>query len=203
MNNTSMHILGLDPAFSNTGIVLAEYDLRRATIAIKELRLVHTESDKAGRKTVRKNSDDLRRATETLRALDLAIADHQPSFAFCEVPIGAQSARAAWSLGIAVGLIAHVGSLVPLIQLTPKEVKDVTGEVQPDKADMIRWASKMYPAANWPRKSNGSIIAGKAEHMADATAAIHAGVLTDEFRRTVSLLRVMRGTVSASAEMTA
>ena len=184
MNNI-INILGIDAAFANTGIILASYNADTSEVTINDLRLVQTKADKADKKVVRKNSDDLRRAGETLNALDMAIANHTPSIAFCEVPFGAQSARAAWSLGIAVGLIAHVASKVPLIQVTPKEVKDVVNTKFPDKAQMIEWAVNKYPDVNWPRRG-GKIVAGQAEHMADAIATIHAGIRTDDFRRSVA-----------------
>lgn len=188
-------VIGLDAAFANTGIVLGEYDIHSRKIVVNELRLVQTAADKANKKIVRKNSDDLRRAKETINAIDQAIADHDAAFIFCEVPFGAQSARAAWSLGIAVGIIAHANSKVPVIQVTPKEVKNVVGEKFPDKAQMIAWAAKQYPDANWPMQNRGGkqeIVAGKAEHMADAVATIHAGIATDEFQRTIAMFRVMR-----------
>lgn len=187
-------ILGIDAAFANTGIVLAEYDIETNTVFVKELRLVQTTADKANKKVVRKNSDDLRRAAEAITAVDKAIEDHKPVFAVVEVPFGAQSARAAWALGIAVGIIAHVASKVSLIQVTPKEVKDVVGEKFPDKAQMIAWAYRNYPDANWPMQKRGGkleIVAGKAEHMADGVAAVHAGIVTDEFKRTVSMWKRM------------
>lgn len=183
--------IGIDAAFSNTGIVLGEYDLLTRKPAMRELRLVTTEADKAGKKVVRKNSDDVRRAREIVRGLQGAIEDHKPKFAFVEVPMGAQSARAAWSLGIAVGIIAMVAEQVSLIQVTPKEVKEVVGIPHADKAEMIAWAHNAYPGVNWPVRG-GKVIAGKAEHLADAIAAVHAGIKTDEFQRTVSMLSVLR-----------
>lgn len=190
--NHRIPILGIDAAFANTGLALAYYDVDSETVEVADLRLIKTEADKAGKKVVRKNSDDLRRAAEVIVGSDKALVDHQPAFAFAEVPTGAQSARAAWALGIAVGLIAHTASKVPLIQVTPKEVKDVTGEKFPDKAQMIDWAVRKHPNAPWPKRG-GKIVAGQAEHLADAVAAIHAGLQTDEFRRAVSMIRVMRG----------
>lgn len=186
-----MKIMGLDAAFANVGIALGTYDLVTGQVEIQDLRLSKTVADKAGKKVVRKNSDDLRRAKESVSAINQAIADHGVQIVFCEIPSGAQSARAAWALGIAVGIVA--GIQPPLIQLTPKEVKDVTGERYPDKSHMIAWATKMYPDANWPRTGKGAIVAGRAEHLADAVATIHAGVKTEEFQRTVAMARSMSG----------
>lgn len=186
----TIRIMGIDAAFSNTGIVLASTDTS-GNIEVQELRLVHTEADKAGKKVVRKNSDDLRRAREVIDGLYKAIDDHNPAFVMCEVPFGAQSARAAWALGCSLGIIAAVSARVPVIQVTPKEVKDVVDSKFPDKEQMIAWAVSKYPDANWPKRA-GKVVKGQAEHMADAVAALHAGVRTDEFQRTISTLRAMR-----------
>ena len=62
--------------------------------------------------------------------------------------------------------------------LTPKEIAD---------EEMINQAVALYPDANWPMRG-GKIVAGTAEHMADAIAAIHAGVNTPEFTNLMKLL---------------
>jgi len=184
-----MNLIGLDAAFANTGIVLGGYDMKSGAIIVDELRLVTTAADKANKKVVRKNSDDLRRAKEIIEGIERAIADHKPSFVMVEVPTGTQSARSAWSLGIAVGVIAGIKR--PLIQVTPKEVKDVTGEKFPDKEQMIAWAHRNWPAANWPMRG-GRIVASQAEHMADACAVIAAGCKTEEFKRSLAMLQILR-----------
>lgn len=194
-----MKIMGLDAAFANVGIALGTYDLNSGALEVEELRLSKTVADKAGKKVVRKNSDDLRRAKESVAAIREAIADHGVQIVFCEIPSGAQSARAAWALGIAVGIIAGIEQ--PLIQLTPKEVKDVTGERYPDKSHMIAWATNKYPDINWPRTGKGAIVAGRAEHLADAVATIHAGIKTEEFQRTVAMARSMSGVRADSTFM--
>ena len=198
----TIKLLGIDAAFANTGMALCEYELETGSIIVNELRLCKTEADKANKKVVRKNSDDLRRTSESIDALDQAIDEFAPSFAICEVPTGTQSARSAWCLGIAVGVIGHVAKRVPLIQVTPKEVKDVTGLKFPDKAEMIEWASTKHPGANWPMqtvKGVKSIVAGKAEHMADAVAVVHAGVRTTEFRGYLNLrTAILSGNVAIS-----
>lgn len=187
----SIKLLGMDAAFSNTGLVVATYDYQVNLLTIDDMVLIQTEADKAGKKVIRKNSDDVRRAGEIVKALDIVIDLHQPSMCMVEVPSGAQSARASWALGIAVGCIGFVQSRIPLVQVTPKEVKEVVGVKFPDKAQMIEWAVAAYPNAPWPMRG-GKIVAGKAEHLADAVAAIHAGINTDDFKRSMAMLRVMR-----------
>lgn len=188
-------IMALDAAFANTGIALGTFNVDTNQLSFKSLALVQTEADKKNRKVVRRNSDDLRRARLMVASMTETIQDYRPHFVFCEVPSGTQSARASWALGIAVGVIAYVANQVPLIQVSPTEVKEVvtraTGEKHPDKEQIIEWATKAYPDLNWPVRG-GKIIARKAEHLADAIAAAHAGVKSDDFRAALSLaLRVM------------
>ena len=67
---------------------------------------------------------------------------------------------------------------VPIIEVTESESKKVfTGKRTATKDEMIVKAMELYPDANWPYHQ-GSLSATKAEHMADAISAIHAGVLS-------------------------
>lgn len=188
----SIRVMGLDPAFANVGVFLAEVDLATGSITGHRLELITNSADKANKKVVRKNSDDLRRAKETVAQLQYLMREWEPSFIFAEIPSGAQSARAAWALGIAVGVLA--GLPCPIIQLLPREVKEVTGQKHPDKQDMMNWAYKAFPDLNWiTHKRGGENVpsASKNEHLADACAVTVAGVATDEFKSVLSMIKAM------------
>ena len=58
---------------------------------------------------------------------------------------------------------------------------EITGKASATKQQGIDWASGLYPDANWP-KLKDQIITSKAEHMADAVAAVHAGIKTETFK---------------------
>jgi len=93
------------------------------------------------------------------------------------------------SYGVCIGILASMKK--PLIQVTPNEVKlAAVGKKTATKEQMIEWAINKYPTAPWlTRKFKGQITHVKSnEHLADATAAIHAGVKTDEFKRMLVLL---------------
>ena len=94
------------------------------------------------------------------------------------------------SYGVCVGVLGAIRSLgIPLIEVTPTEVKVAfTGNKTATKEEMIAEAIKLYPQANFPNQ-RGRITA-KAEHVADAIAAIHAGVNTPMFQ---NLLRLFSG----------
>lgn len=192
-----IRVVGLDPSMSNFGIAKATLDTDSMTFALDDLVLVKTEPehDKRARKVVRKNSEDLERA----RLLHKGIIEHTKSaaLAFAEVPVGSQSARAMASYGMCLGILAACP--IPLIQVTPTEVKLAGAGIKTaSKEEMIAWALKKYPGANWLRyQQNGKGFkkddpSSANEHLADATAAIEAGILTDQFRQTVAMMSQLR-----------
>ncbi|MCL2874707.1 MAG: hypothetical protein FWF12_00130 [Betaproteobacteria bacterium] len=186
-----MKIIGCDPSLRNFGIVTADLNIDTMEFKIQEMRLIESEDNAKKAKTVRKNSDDLRRA----RALHegFVAACQGAGMAFIEVPVGSQSARAMASYGICIGVLAACP--VPMIQLTPTEVKlAMTGEKTATKDEMIEAAVKAHPEAKWlTRKLGGKLsLISSNEHLADATGAIMAGLKTDEFRAILATLRCLR-----------
>jgi Holliday junction resolvasome RuvABC endonuclease subunit len=178
-------LVGIDPSLSNLGVARMVYDTERNELAVETLTLTQTE--RRVNKVVRQNSDDLRRATELYGAMVLATTDR--ALAFAEIPSGAQHARAAYSFGMVIGLLASIR--IPLIQVQPQEVKlAAVGTKTASKEEMIEWAVESYPDAPWIRKQvKGALkVVDKNEHIADAVAAVHAGVRTDEFKRMLSML---------------
>lgn len=188
---TILRVVGIDPAMRNFGFVKGTIDLSSDNyeFTIERLELVQTETDKETKKTVRKNSDDLVRARKLHNAVQAFCQD--ANMVFAEIPIGSQSARAMASYGICIGVLASIKK--PLVQLTPTEVKlAAVGDKNASKNDMIAWATSAYPDANWlTTKRNGVIsFTNNNEHLADAVATIHAGILSDQFLQAVSILAV-------------
>lgn len=205
MSSNILKVVGMDPSMSNFGFAKADLDVDTLNFDVTDLILTSTdpEKDKKTRKQVRKNSEDLDRA----RILHAALQEHCKGawMAFVEVPHGSQSARAMASYGMCIGVLASCS--IPLIQLTEREVKEAGAGVRnATKEEMIEWAVKTYPKAPWlrhTRSSNGKVGKGgfivgayKAgdptsanEHLADATAAIKAGIESDQFLQVLSMLR--------------
>lgn len=185
---SKIKIVGIDPALRNFGFAQATLDVHTLEYQIDNLILVESESE-AG-KTVRKNSDDLRRAQQLYGGLVLACTG--AALAIAEVPVGSQSARAMASYGMCVGVLAACP--VPLIQVLPHEVKlAATGYKQAAKEEMIEWAMGRFPSANWlMRKSKGQMVPmNDNEHLADACAAIEAGIKTAQFQQAIAMYRSM------------
>ncbi|NUB23353.1 hypothetical protein [Azospirillum brasilense] len=182
-------VIGCDPSPQNWGLARAIVRLSNlSTLAepvleIAALRLVRT-APAGGKKVVRKSSDDLQRAGVILAEFRSFCAG--AALCMVEVPSGCQSARGAMSNGICVGILSN--AVLPLIQVDPSEVKLATvGSKTASKADMIAWATALYPDADWLRDRSGSLIAAN-EHLADAVASIHAGMKTAEFRAAASMM---------------
>lgn len=179
-------VVGFDPSLRNWGIAESMLDLDTGYLDTPVLSIVET-VDLTG-KQVRNNSNDLHIAEQLAKG---AIpAAKRAKAIFVEVPVGSQSARAMASYGVCVGVLGAIRSLgIPLIEVTPTEVKVAfTGKKTATKEEMIAEALKLYPQANFPNQ-RGRVTA-KAEHVADAIAAIHAGVNTPMFQ---NLLRLFSG----------
>jgi Holliday junction resolvasome RuvABC endonuclease subunit len=186
-------VVGIDPAMSNLGLARAEVDIHTLEWTITNVHLVSTEgAKKAEAKVVRKSSDDLRRAKE-LRA---GLADYikGAGMAVGEVPTGTQSARGSLGNGMSIMLLA--GLPCPLIEVSPTEVKVASvGHKHATKDEVIQWAVAKWPNAGWITKTvKGKVsLTAANEHMADACAAIAASFRTDEFHRSMAMLRAASG----------
>lgn len=202
--------VGIDAAFANMGFVKVLVDtelLARAAICrdamppssyikCESLCLVSTVPEQ--QKVVRKSSDRLRRGAELRQAMLRECTGC--TFAFVEVPSGTQNANAAFGLGIAVGILS--GCPVPIIEVSQQEVKTAVAGMKvkkgASKAEIIEWASKLWPDANWHRAPHKSVSKGRTlpagrltednEHLADALATVVAGVATPEFQRLITLM---------------
>ena len=178
-------IIAIDPSLRNTGVALGHYD--EAGLHLTALHLIETEKTK--HKQTRKNSDDLACARLILDELRRHYAEHAPVVTFVEVPSGTQSARASWSLGIMLGLIASLPH--PVVELTAQQVKKgFTGNKTASKETMIETAVSQHPHLAWLRR--GERLLNKNEHLADAVAVAHVGVSTVAFRELLSVIRAAR-----------
>lgn len=176
-------VVGFDPSLTNWGIAEGQLDLLSGELTDVLLTLI--EPEKSGNKQVRQNSTDLH-VSEQL-ALAAIKAAQAAKVVFVECPVGSQSARAMASYGICVGILGAIRALgIPIIELTATELKlQFAGCKTATKQQMIDAALSYYPHANFP--SHRGKLTAKAEHVADALAAIHAGVNTPVFRQIMRL----------------
>lgn len=179
-----LKLIGCDPSLRNWGLAIGSYDL-----ASKKLDIAHVDvtcPEIPSGKQVRQNSKDIESAFQLYKG---AIAATEGAHAvFIEVPVGSQSARAMASYGICVGVLGALrANGIPFFEVTPTEVK-LAGpkDKLASKKQMIEWAMATHPEANWPTyKQNGKVLVSeaKAEHQADAVAAIYAGINSNAFQQ--------------------
>lgn len=176
-------VVGFDPSLNHWGIAEGKLDL--TTGYLSNLVLDTIEPEKKQGKQVRQNSVDIQRA-EDLAAIVIPVAQRN-KVVFVECPVGSQSAAAMKAYGIVVGVLGAIRALgIPVIEVTALESKKIfTGDKNASKDRMIATAVGLYPEANFPIYRDE--IAKKAEHVADAIAAIHAGVQTPVFKNLMRL----------------
>lgn len=181
-------VVGCDPSLRNWGLAGGTLNLETRQLKIDWLELINPVLPKG--KQVRQNSLDLASAQQLFEGTLAKAQDAQAIFV--EIPVGSQSARAMASYGVCVGVLGALrGHGIPFFEVTPTEVKMATaGSKTATKDEMICWATQAHPEANWPaykRLGASSISSAKAEHMADAIGAIHAGTKTNLFNQLVSM----------------
>lgn len=176
-------VVGMDPSLTNWGIAKGLLDLEDGCLEVLDLQVIETEVGK--NKQVRVNSTDLGRAE--LLAKSAMEAAQWSKVVFAEVPVGSQSANAMKAYGVCVGILGAIrASGVQIIEVTALEVKlHLSGKKHATKEQMIKAAVALYPNANFPKQ--GERVTNKAEHVADALGAIHAGVHTPVFQNLMRL----------------
>ena len=182
-------VAGLDPSMSNFGITLADLHVDSLELKITDMILVETAPDST--KQVKKVSDDLCRAY-ALREGMLKALEGRVHVAFSEIPLGsaAKYDNAIFIAGFVIGILA--GCPIPIIEVFPQDVKmAAVGHRQASKEEMIAWATSKYPAAPWrTRPLRGKRVpTASNEHLADACAAIHAGIETRGFEQMIAMRR--------------
>lgn len=184
-------VVGLDPSLRNWGVVVGSMlPGVPSSLLINELNVLNPLLSKG--KQVRQNSLDLESAKQLAEGVIAAVKGAQ--VVFVEVPVGSQSARAMASYGICCGVLGAIRAIgIPLLEVSPNEVKLAsTGKSTASKREMIQWAMTKHPEAPWPMyKVRGvqEVSEAKAEHMADAVAAIYAGLVSNSFQQMLTFIR--------------
>lgn len=180
-----LKVCGWDPSMRNWGVAIGNYDVDANALHLERLVLSQTEPDKS--KQVRKNSSDIATAFQLYQhAMNSVIGIDA---VFVEVPHGSQSAAAMKGYGLVTGVLGALrASGIRFFEVSALEVKMISvGKKDATKAEMVSWAVSRHPEGNWP-KHQGAISLSKAEHLADATAAIYAGIASNTFQQVLPFL---------------
>jgi hypothetical protein len=82
-----------------------------------------------------------------------------------------------------------------MIEVTPAEVKLAGFGIRTaTKQEMIAWATDKHPEANWKMRmlKGKKVLTSDNEHMADATAAIYAGMKTEQFKTAIAMANMFK-----------
>lgn len=183
-------VVGFDPSLRNWGVAKGIYQINENKVIIQYLDVIKPIITQG--KKVRNNFKDLE-AGEQLAKGAWGHAEHAQAV-FVEVPHGSQSARASVGYGVCIGVLGALKtSGVPFYDVSEAEVKAATtGNRKAEKEDTIAWAMKQHPEAVWPMQIQlgiTSVVASRAEHMADAIGAIYAGIASKAFQQALLLLK--------------
>jgi Holliday junction resolvasome RuvABC endonuclease subunit len=179
-----LRIVGVDPSLRNWGLAKGTYDVERKQLTIAEIHVIQPTLPKGNK--IRKSAIDLIAAEALAHGMLEFVGEAHMTFV--EVPHGSQSAAAMKGYGICIGVLGALREAgMPFFELNQREVKlAAVGQKDATKHEMIDWAMAQHPEANWPMKTSKGIqtvISGKAEHMADAIATIHAGIQSAYFNQ--------------------
>lgn len=194
MQLSAIKVVGLDSSLRNWGIAQGSVVLGQPdSLQIHVVDVINPSLSKG--KQVRQNSLDLESAKQLCEGAIKAAKGAQAIFV--EVPVGSQSARAMASYGVCVGVLGSLKAMgIPIFEVTPAEVKLAgAGKATASKLEMINWAVAKHPEAPWPTyKKHGEvhINTAKAEHQADATAAIYAGMACSSFQHLLHFLKQLK-----------
>lgn len=183
MSNQSVTLIaaGLDPSLSNIGASKMEltFNQEGKIVAHKLISVAISQTHPDKKKSRRKNEEDRARAVIHHEFLKDYLKD--VDIVFCELPVGSQSARPMASYGICIGITAAIE--LPFFVVAPTDLKlAACRNKQATKEDMISWAIRKFPNANWLQGKSASVLK-KNEHIADSLAAIVAGVKTEQFKQ--------------------
>lgn len=166
--NKKLKLLGFDPSMSNWGVAAGIYHTDMESLEIKYTNTISPVS------TLSTNKRDVSIAAQLFTALDPLIK--QADVICVEVPTGSQGFRPAVNYAMCctlVGVISTYG--VPIIQVSPQDVKSVVGASSASKRDVVEWVNEAHPEIALPHHK-GRLNVEASNHYCDAIVAIHAAL---------------------------
>lgn len=173
--------ISIDPSLRNTAFVYGH--IADGKIKLEGSAIIQTIKDT--NKQVRASSQLVDRCRKLIIGTKNYVNIHKPDVCFSETPSGAQSFNSAVSYAVSCAIIACVEPQP--IEVSPQEVKNVTGLKNPSKKEIIELVDKKYPDF-LPKKKDGTILLAEAEHIADAIIVVEAGLQTKQYLQIKNIL---------------
>jgi len=175
-----MIVFGVDPGLAHLGVAVAKLGPTQFRITY----VISTERSDRKRK-IRSVDDSTARLQSLSRELETLLDDYRPALLACEAPSYPRDAGTAAKIGMSWGAVVALAEArgIPVLVFTPQECKKaLCGRISATKDEVQRKLEELYPGigALWPRGARGGTAL--IEHAADAAAAIHAALKTNEVR---------------------
>lgn len=171
--NNPITIIGFDPSLRNWGYCIATYADDKLTF--HQGGVLHSKPDDLERQ----NLKDLQSVTQLYNQLKGLVNEHKPKYLVAELPVGSQSSRAMVSYATCICLSAVLAyadgsNTIPLLTVTPNQVKVAVGKRDATKDEVINWVFTHYPnTQQWLK----DVPKTKQEHICDAIVATHIALL--------------------------
>lgn len=177
-------VLGLDPAWRNTGwSVLEIMDNFNSVADIGTIKTPNPDIPLEDYKNLNEKNDII----HIIKSVDKLLDKIQPDILCTEIPMGAQSASGMKMYAFTIAVLSYLAQEypeLPTYYVQPKWVKvDTVGQEAAKEAKgtqikdiMIAYATRRYQDAKWPRRKSGEILKGKSEHIADSFCIIESGL---------------------------
>ncbi|TXH57453.1 MAG: hypothetical protein E6Q97_04430 [Desulfurellales bacterium] len=184
-----MHLIGLDIAFVNTGVVSVHVD-ENNQVLLNSCYVIETEKNQTSEK-VSSTLDNVRRAQIIHEGLRETLDEVRPVAVIVESMSWPRNAASAIKMAMAWGAIAPLLKNYPVIEVSPQDIKLLaTGKRSATKQEVERGVLNLLPSSAWARDVVETHVqkASLREHCYDALGAVLAAQRTEKYR----LLRAAR-----------
>ena len=178
-----MHVVGLDIAFCNTGVVSVHIGSDNSPL-LNSCYVIETEKLATGEK-VSFTVDNVRRAQKIHSALAETFEETKPDLVVVESMSWPRNSASALKMAMAWGAIAPLLVGIPLIEVSPQDIKKLTtGSKSATKAGVMRGVLNLLPSSAWAREVVELHVrkAALREHCYDALGAVLAAQRTEKYQ---------------------
>lgn len=178
-----MHVVGLDIAFRNTGVVSVHIGADNSPL-LNSCYVIETEKNETSEK-VSSTVDNLRRAQKIHTALSETFEEAKPDLVVVEAMSWPRNSASALKMAMAWGAIAPLLYDIPVIEIPPQDIKKLaTGGKSATKDAVTRGVLNLLPSSAWAKEviELHVLKASLREHCYDALGAVLAAQRTEKYQ---------------------
>ena len=178
-----MHLIGLDIAFTNTGMVSVHIGDDNEPI-LNSCMVIETSKNETSER-VSSTLDNLQRAQKIHAAIKEMFDEARPDLVVVESMSWPRNASSATKMAMSWGAIAPLLGEIPIIEVSPQDIKlVVAGSKSASKEQVQHGVLHLIPSSAWVRDVVETQIrkASLREHCYDALGAVLAAQRTEKYR---------------------